>query len=66
MEEKRDRRRGEGVSCLVLNPPDGLDLGSLGVRSKLAVALVLSAVAVAFHDVLVATETGELVAHPTM
>lgn len=48
---------------LVLDSPDGLDLGSLGVGAKLAVALELSSVAVALQDVLVATVTRVLVAH---
>lgn len=48
---------------LVLDSPDGLDLGSLGVGAKLAVALELSSVAVTLQDVLVATVTRVLVAH---
>lgn len=48
---------------LVLDPPDGLNLGSLGVGAKLAVALVLSPAAVTLHDVLVAAVSRVLVAH---
>lgn len=47
----------------MLDSPDGLDLGSLGVGAKLAVALELSSATVALQDVLVATVTGVLVAH---
>lgn len=48
---------------LVLDSPDGLDLRSLGMGAKLAVALELSSVAVTLQDVLVATVTRVLVAH---
>lgn len=48
---------------LVLDPPDGLNLGSLGMGAKLAITLVLSTTAVTLHDVLVATVPGVLVAH---
>lgn len=47
----------------MLDSPDGLDLGSLGVGAKLAVALELSSMAVALQDVLVATVARVLVAH---
>lgn len=47
----------------MLDSPDRLDLGSLGVGAKLAVALELSSMAVALQDVLVATVTRVLVAH---
>lgn len=48
---------------LVLDPPDGLNLRSLGVGAKLAVTLVLSSATVTLHDVLVATVSRVLVAH---
>lgn len=47
----------------MLDSSDGLDLGSLGVGAKLAIALELSPVAVTLQDVLVATVTRVLVAH---
>lgn len=47
----------------MLDSPDRLDLGSLGVGAKLAVALELSSMAVALQDVLVTTVTRVLVAH---
>lgn len=47
----------------MLDPPDRLNLGSLGVGAKLTVTLVLSSAAVALHDVLVTTVTRVLVAH---
>lgn len=49
----------------VLDPPDGLNLGSLGVRAKLTVTLELSSMTVTLHDVLMSTITGVLVAHKT-
>lgn len=66
--ERRERRRRQGgllkvLPFLVLDPPDGLNLGSLGVRAKLAITLVLSTTAVTLHDVLVAAVPGVLVAH---
>lgn len=62
------RRGGQGrcegdAPLSVLDPPDGLDLRSLGVVAKLTVTLVLSSTTVALHDVLVATVTRVLVAH---
>lgn len=62
------RREGQGrcegdAPLSVLDPPDGLDLRSLGMEAKLTVTLVLSAMTVTLHDVLVATVTRELVAH---
>lgn len=48
---------------LVLDSPDRLNLGSLGVGAKLAVTLVLSSATVVLHDILVATISGVLVAH---
>lgn len=51
---------------LVLDPPDGLNLGSLGMGAKLAITLVLSTTAVTLHDVLVAAVAGVLVAHKAM
>ena len=48
---------------LVLDTPDGLDLGGLAVGAPVLPVLVVSAVPLALHDVLVATVTGELVAH---
>lgn len=47
----------------MLDPPDGLNLGSLGMRTKLAVALVLSCATVTLQDVLVTTVSWVLVAH---
>lgn len=64
--ERKRRRQGgllKALLFLVLDPPDGLNLGSLGVGAKLAITLVLSAAAVTLHDVLVATVPGVLVAH---
>lgn len=59
-------RKSDGnVPFSVLDPPDGLNLGSLGVGAKLTVTLVLSSAAVTLHDVLVATVARELVAHKT-
>lgn len=49
----------------MLDPPDGLNLGSLGVRAKLTVTLELSSMTVTLHDVLMSTITGVLVAHKT-
>lgn len=48
---------------LVLDPPDGLNLRSLGMGAKLAITLVLSTTAVTLHDELVAAVSGVLVAH---
>merc|ERR1719216_99397 len=62
-EEGEKKRKQEEDPLLVLDPSDGLDLGSLGVRSELAVTLVLSSVTVALQDVLVTTISGVLVAH---
>lgn len=53
----------EAFPFSVLDPPDGLNLGSLGVGAKLPVALVLSSTTVTLHDVLVAAVTRVLVAH---
>lgn len=47
----------------MLDSPDGLNLGSLGVGAKFTVTLVLSSATVALHDVLVATVARVLVAH---
>lgn len=68
MRERWARRGGrdQGGVRLLLDTADGLDLRGLGVRAKLPEVLVLSAVAVTLHDVLVATVTGELVAHKTV
>ena len=49
---------------LVLDPTDGLDLGGVGVGPEFPVVSVLASVAVALHDILVATITRVLVAHP--
>lgn len=48
---------------LVLDPPDGLNLRSLGMGAKLAITLVLSTTAVTLHDELMAAVSGVLVAH---
>lgn len=61
--EEEIRKCDGSVAFLVLDPPDGLDLGSLGVGAKLTVTLVLSSATVTLHDVLVATVARELVAH---
>lgn len=52
------------VGELLLDTPDGLDLGGLGVRTPLSPVLVVSTVVVRLQDVLVATVPGILVAHP--
>lgn len=63
-EEEEVMRRCEGnVPFLVLDPPDRLNLGSLGMGAKLAVTLVLSTATVTLNDVLVATVSRVLVAH---
>ena len=63
-EEEEEIRKCEGSApLLVLDPPDGLNLGSLGVGAKLTVTLVLSSATVALHDVLVAAVSRVLVAH---
>lgn len=63
-EEEEEIRMCDGCApLLVLDPPDGLNLGSLGVGAKLTVTLVLSSATVALHDVLVATVSWVLVAH---
>lgn len=63
-EEEEEIRRFEGSSpLLLLDPPDGLNLGSLGMGAKLAVTLVLSSATVALQDVLVAAVSRVLVAH---
>lgn len=57
-------KKSPSLSALsVLDPPDGLNLGSLGVGAELTVTLVLSSTTVALHDVLVATVPGVLIAH---
>lgn len=61
---EEEMRRSEGCAPFsVLDPPDGLNLGSLGVGAELTVTLVLSSATVALHDVLVATVAWVLVAH---
>ena len=63
-EEEEEIWKCEGnVPLLVLDPPDGLNLGSLGVGAKLTVTLVLSSATVALHDVLVSAVSRVLVAH---
>jgi len=63
-EEEEELRICKGdAPLLVLDPPDGLNLGSLGMGAKLTVTLVLSSTTVALQDVLVATVARELVAH---
>jgi len=63
-EEEEELRMCEGDAPLsVLDPPDGLNLGSLGVGAELTVTLVLSSATVALQDVLVATVARVLVAH---
>ena len=47
----------------VLDPPDGLNLGRLGMGAKLTVILVLSSTTVRLQDVLLATVARVLVAH---
>lgn len=62
--EEEVMRRCEGnFPFLVLDPPDRLNLRSLGMGAKLAVTLVLSTATVTLNDVLVATVSGVLVAH---
>lgn len=55
---------GPGVGQLLLDAPDGLDLGGLGVRAPLSPVLVVSPVVVGLQDVLVAAVPGILVANP--
>jgi len=63
-EEEEELRMCEGdIPLSVLDPSDGLDLGSLGMGAKLTVTLVLSSATVALQDVLVATVARVLVAH---
>lgn len=61
--EEENRKQEEDCPLLVLNPPDRLNLGGLGMGSKFTVALVFSSVTVALQDVLVTTVTRVLVAH---
>jgi len=62
--EEEEIRKCEGDAPLsVLDPPDGLNLGSLGVGAKVTVTLVLSSATVTLQDVLVATVARVLVAH---
>jgi len=62
--KEEEIRRCEGDAPLsVLDPPDGLNLGCLGVGAKLTVTLELSSATVTLHDVLVATVARVLVAH---
>lgn len=49
---------------LVLDSADRLDLVGVSLSAVLVVVSVLSLVSVSLQDVLVATVTGELVAHP--
>ena len=66
-EEKEDeevmRKSKRHASLSVLDPPDGLDLGGVGVGAELAAALVLASAHVTLQDVLVATVARVLVAH---
>lgn len=65
-ERKREEKKvewGKSSPFSVLDPPDGLDLGSLGVGAKLTVTFVLSSAAVTLHDVLVAAISRVLIAH---
>lgn len=55
---------GPGAGQLLLDAPDGLDLGGLGVRAPLSPVLVVSPVVVGLQDVLVATVPRVLVANP--
>lgn len=50
-------------SFLVLDAPDGLDLGALAVGAPVPPVLVVSAVPLTLHDVLLAPVAGVLVAH---
>jgi hypothetical protein len=62
---KRRGERGRRLwTLLLLDATQRLDLEGLSVGAPLPVVFVLSAMTVALHDVLVATVTGELVAHP--
>lgn len=62
-EEEKIRKCEGSAPLLVLDPPDGLNLGSLGVGAKLTETLVLSSTTVTLHNVLVATVARVLVAH---
>lgn len=61
--EEEIKRCEENGPISVLDPPDGLNLGGLGMGAKLTVTLVLSSATVTLHDVLVATVARVLVAH---
>lgn len=51
------------VFLLVLDAPDGLDLGGLTVGAPVPPVLVVSAMSLTLHDVLLAPVARELVAH---
>ena len=51
------------LPVLVVDAPDGLDLGGLAVGSPVLPVLEVSAVPLALHDVLLAPVAGVLVAH---
>lgn len=51
------------VCLLVLDAPDGLDLGGLTVGPPVLPVLVVSAVPLTLHDVLLAPVSRVLVAH---
>lgn len=73
--EEEERRRGSRVGVkgvrgrcqpgllLVLDAPDGLDLGALAVGAPVPPLLVVSAVPLTLHDVLLAPVARVLVAH---
>lgn len=55
---------GQGLSLLlVLDTPDGLDLGGLTVRAPVPPVLVVSTVSLTLHDVLLTPVARVLVAH---
>lgn len=55
--------RGSQPLLLVLDTPDGLDLGGLAVGAPVPPVLVVSTVSLTLHDVLLAPVAGVLVAH---
>lgn len=55
--------RSQPGFLLVLDAPDGLDLGALAVGAPVPPMLVVSAVPLTLHDVLLTPVAGVLVAH---
>lgn len=55
--------QSQPVLLLVLDAPNGLDLGALAVGAPVPPVLVVAAVLLALHDVLLASVARVLVAH---